>query len=196
MWRTLLGNQPFAEGGRALKTKRAACLTLLLTILLLSACNTQEDEQPPTTTGEETPFELTGDVSAVDIEDVDFDVSLPAEGVNVGVDAGITVNLTVNIETIDDPSSQLCEVAAGQDAIVVVTEETDLDFDRPLSELGTLEDESIRASGTARQEAAAESPGQGTTQPAGSCRFHASSLSLIEEETPVTTATPSPTPSP
>jgi hypothetical protein len=104
------------------------------------------------------------------------------------------VNLTVNIETIDDPSSQLCGLEVGQDVVVVVTEETDLEFDRPLNELGTLEDESIRVSGTARETAAVQSPGQATTDPGGTCEFSASTLSVVEEASP--TATVSPTPSP
>lgn len=176
---------------------RRAVLLTALAMLVLPACNTQDDTGPPAATGEESSFELTGDVSAVDIEDVDFDVSIPPEGVNVDVDGGITVNLTVNLETIDDASSELCGVAVGQDVIVVVTDETDLDFDRPVSELGTLEDESIRASGTAREEAAAASPGQGTTEPASSCEFHASTMSLVEESPPPgATPTPTSTPSP
>jgi hypothetical protein len=195
MLRTVLGIDPMI-GGATLKPKRAACLVVLVVLLALPACNTSEESEAPPATGQESPFELTGDVSAVDIEDVDFDVSLPPEGVEVDVDAGITVNMTINLETIDDASSTLCGVAVGQDVILVVTEDTDLDFDRPLSELGTLEDESVRASGTAREATGGESPGQGTTEPAGNCTFHAATLSLVEEQTPAATPSPSPTGTP
>jgi hypothetical protein len=164
-------------------------------MMLLPACNTEESEPPPTT-GQETSFELSGDVTAVDIENVDLDVSVPPPGERVGidVDAAITVNLTVNIETLDDASSQLCGLEVGQDVVVVVTEETDLEFDRPLNELGTLEDESIRATGTARETAAVQSPGQGTTGPGGSCEFAARTLAVVEEASPAPTVSPTPSP--
>ena len=163
-------------------------------MLLLSACNTEQDATPPAT-GQESSFELTGDVTAVDIENVDLDVSVPPPGERVAldVDASITVKLTVNIETMDDSSSQLCGLEVGQDAIVVVTEETDLEFDRPLNELSTLEDESIRATGTARETAAVQSPGQ-TTEPSGSCEFAAGTLALVEETSPAATVSPTPSP--
>lgn len=162
----------------------------LVMMMALTGCNTQEDATPSATTGEETSFELTGDVAAVDIEDVDFGLSIPPEGVNVGVDAAIKVNLTVNVESIDDATSQLCGVKAGADAIVVVSEQTDLDFDRPLTELGTLEDESIRVKGTARERAAVQSPGDGSTEPAGKCEMEAETVALVEEATPEPTTSP------
>ena len=70
-------------------------------MMALPACKTREDATPPPSTGRESSFELTGDVSAVDLEDVDYGLSMPTEGVKVGVDAGITVSVTVNIESID-----------------------------------------------------------------------------------------------
>ncbi len=177
-----------------LDIRKVACLSAFLALMLLPACNLDEDAAPPATTGRESTFELSGDVTAVDIEDVDFDVSVPPEGANVDVDAAITVNLTVNIETIDDASSELCGLEVGQDVVVVVTDETDLDFNRPLSELGTLEDESVRASGAARETAAVQSPGQATVEPGGNCEFSARTLSLVEEASPAATVSPIPSP--
>ena len=170
--------------------KRWSSVALLLILMGLPACNTQEDDAPPPSTGQESSFDLTGDVSAVDLEDVDFGLSLPPEGVNVGVDAGITVNLTVDIESIDDASAQLCGLQAGGSVIVVVTDETDLDFDRPLTELGTLEDESIRVQGTARERAAVASPGDGSAEPVGECELEADTVALVEEGTPGPTTSP------
>jgi hypothetical protein len=158
----------------------------------LAACNIQEDGVPPLTTGQESSFELTGDVAAVDIEDVDFGLSIPPEGVNVGVEAGITVSLTINIESIDDATAQLCGLQAGSDAILVVDDNSDLDFDRPLTELGTLEDESIRATGIAKERAALQSPGGGSTEPAGKCELRAQTVALVEQATPEPNASPTP----
>jgi hypothetical protein len=158
----------------------------------LPGCNTQEDATPPPSTGQESSFELTGDVAAVDIEDVDFGLSIPPDGVNVRVEAGITVNLTVDLESIDDATAQLCGLKGGTEAIVVVDDNTDLDFDRPRSELGTLEDESIRAIGIAKERAALQSPGDGATEFADKCELKAEAVALVEETTPEPNTSPTP----
>ena len=170
--------------------KRWSPITVVLIMMALPACNTQEDATPPPSTGRESSFELTGDVSAVDLEDVDFGLSMPTEGVNVGVDAGITVNVTVDIASIDEASSELCGLAAGGEVVVIVTDETDLDFDRPLTELGTLEDESIRVGGTARERAAVTSPGDGSTEPTSECDLQADTVALVEDATPEPNTSP------
>jgi hypothetical protein len=94
------------------------------------------------------------------------------------------------MESIDDATAQLCGLQAGTDVIVVVDDNTDLDFDRPLTELGTMEDESIRASGIATERAALQSPGGGSKEPAGKCELRAQTVALVEEATPEPNASP------
>ncbi|HEX2052826.1 MAG TPA: hypothetical protein VHJ78_03735 [Actinomycetota bacterium] len=156
---------------------------------LLSACNTADDTSTAPTTGQESAFQLTGDVSAVDVEDVDVDVDVSAgpDGIDIDPSGSVTVQLTVNLESINDEAAQLCGLQAGRDATVVVTDETDLDVDRPLAELGTIQDESITASGTARQLVGSDAS---ANEPAGNCTLAAASLALAEE--PAAEGSPTP----
>lgn len=153
---------------------------LLVGVLLLPACNTGDDAANEATTGEQAAFELRGDVTAVDVEDVDVnvDVSAGPEGVDIDPSGSVRVQLTVNLEEINTEAAQLCGLQAGSDTVVVVTDETDLAMDRPLTELATIQDESVTASGTARKLAAS---GAEPTEPAGGCALEASNLGLAEE---------------
>lgn len=153
---------------------------LVLAAFLLAACNTADDSTNVPTTGEEAAFQLRGDVSAVDIEDVDVDVDVSAgpDGVDIDPSASARVQLTINLEEINSEAAQLCGLQSGSDAVVVVTDETDLQMDRPLEELGSIQDESVTASGTARKLADA---GTQPTEPAGGCALDAATLGLDEE---------------
>lgn len=172
---------------------------LLLLGPMLSACATADDSSTAPTTGQETSFQLTGDVTAVDIEDVDVDVdaSVGPDGIDVDPSGSITVQVTVNLESINDEAAQLCGLEVGGEAVVVVSDETDVQFDRPLTELDTIEDESIIASGSARELAGATANG---ADPGGECSLDAATLGLAEEPegqgspttTPATPATATP----
>lgn len=154
---------------------------ILVIALTLAGCNTQGDSDGATT-GTEAAFELTGDVSAVEIEDVDFglDLSTGGEGVEMNPNASVTVQLTVNIESINQEAADLCGLESGSDTVLVVTDETDLGLDRPLEELGTIRDESIRTTGTARK-LSGETASPDAAAPQGSCRLDARTLALAEE---------------
>lgn len=159
-------------------TLRWVGLFIVATLALTSACNTDVDSGTPAVTGQEALFEITGDVTAVNVEDIDVDVSIPSEGIDVDLDASIKVQLTVGLESVDAESAALCALKSGSQVIVVVTEKTDLEFDRPLSELNSLEDESIRATGNAHRTPG--TPG-GITDPSGTCELQAEKLGLVEE---------------
>jgi hypothetical protein len=152
-------------------------------VLALAGCNTDGDSSDDATTGAEAAFELTGDVSAVDIEDVDLglELSTGAEGVEVNPNASATVQLTVNLESINQEAADLCGLQSGSDAVIVVTDETDLGLDRPIEELRTIRDESIRATGTARELSGETAGPDAGTAPEGSCRLDARTLALAEE---------------
>jgi hypothetical protein len=174
----------------------------LLVLLGLTACNTADDTSDANTTGETAQFEITGDVSAVDIEDVDFDpnISTGNDGIDIDPEASIRVQLTVNIESINAEAAELCKLQPDSDAIVVVTEDTDLDFDSDLSEMDTLDDESIIATGTAEERLVESDATPSTTDPDGACVLTAERVRLAEE-TPAPNGSPtepgeSPTPSP
>jgi hypothetical protein len=168
----------------------------LLVLLGLTACNTADDTSDANTTGETAQFEISGDVSAVDIEDVDFDPNISSgnDGIDIDPEASIRVQLTVNIESINAEAAELCKLQPDSDAIVVITEDTDLDFDRDLSEMDTLDDESIIATGTAEERLVESDSTPTTTDPDGACVLTAERVRL-DEETP-TEPGESPTPSP
>lgn len=167
--------------------KSLLSVSLLAILALGSACNTDTDSRAPVAPDEESTFDLTGDVTAVNIQDVDVDVSIPTEGIDVDIDASIKVQLTVGVESIDQATADLCAIENGSQVIVVVTEKTDLDFDRPLSELSSLEDESIRTTGTAHKSSGKPEQDPG---PSGDCFLQAETLGLVEEKPE---ASPSPT---
>ncbi len=164
---------------------------LVVAALVLGACNTDDDGSDDPTTGTETAFEITGDVSAVDVEDVDvgIDLSTGPDGVEFNPSASATLQLTVNLESINREAAELCKLEVGSDAILTVTDETDLELDRPFEELGTIGDESIKATGRASELAAETASPNAATDPDGACRLEAETLSLAEE-----TASPSATP--
>ncbi|HEX2178036.1 MAG TPA: hypothetical protein VHL54_00740 [Actinomycetota bacterium] len=156
---------------------------ILVIVLTLAGCNTEGNSSDDPTTGTEAAFEVTGDVSAVDIEDVDFglDLSTGGEGVEINPSASVTVQLTVNIESVNREAADLCGLEPGSDTVIVVTDETDLALDRPLEELGTIQDESIRTTGTARELSGETAGPDAAVAPAGSCRLDAQTLALAEE---------------
>ena len=164
---------------------------LLILVVVLSGCNTADDTSKAPSTGRQASFQLSGDVSAVDVEDVDVDVDVSAGpgGINIDPSAGVTVQLTVTLEAINQEATELCGLESGGEAVLVVTDETDLDFDRPLTELGTIQDESITASGTAEQLAAGT---QGAAEPDARCSLTATTLALAEEPEAEPTTTISP----
>ncbi|CAN5864580.1 hypothetical protein BH23ACT12_BH23ACT12_14760 [soil metagenome] len=168
----------------------------LLLVLALAACNTADDSSDAITTGEQVQFEIAGDVSAVDIEDVDVDpgISVGPDGIDVDPQASFRVQLTVNIESINDEAARLCDLQAGSDTIVIVTEDTDLDFGRSITEMDTLDDESIVATGMAEERLIESDATPTTTDPDGACVLSVERLRLDEEA--ATTTTPSPTSSP
>ena len=166
---------------------------LFILVLVLTACNTADDASKAPTTGQRASFHLSGDVGAVDVEDVDVDVDVSAGpgGINIDPSAGVTVQLTVTLESINQEAGRLCGLQSGGEAVVVVTDETDLELDRPLSELGTIQDESITASGTAEQLAAATAD---AAEPGTRCSLTASTLAVAEEPGGGPTATTSASP--
>jgi hypothetical protein len=163
----------------------------MVAALVLCACNTDDDASDDPTTGSEAAFEITGDVSAVDVEDVDvgIDLSTGPDGVEFDPSASATVQLTVNLESINQEAAGLCKLEVGSDAILTVTDETDLELDRPFEELGTIGDESVKATGRASELSAETASPNAATDPDGACRLQAETLSLAEE-----TASPSATP--
>lgn len=173
---------------------------MLLCLVLLAACNTDDDASDDITTGKEAQFEISGDVSAVDIEDIDVDpgISTGPDGIDVDPSASVRVQLTVNVESINDEAAALCKLQPGGDAILLVTEDTDIDFDRPLDELDELDDESITASGTAEERLVESDATPNASDPDGTCVLTVERLALKEEATttPAATPTPSAEPSP
>lgn len=174
-----------------------------LVLLVLAACNTADDTSDANTTGETAQFEISGDVSAVDIEDVDLDpnISTGPDGIDIDPEASIRVQLTVNIESINEEAAELCKLQPDSDAIVVVTEDTDLDFDSDLNELDTLDDESITATGTAEERLVESDSTPTTTDPDGACVLNAERVRLAEETATEPSESPtgpggSPTPAP
>ncbi|HYN98778.1 MAG TPA: hypothetical protein VEU28_03815, partial [Actinomycetota bacterium] len=141
----------------------------LLVLFLLGACKTADNTAGTDTTGQQTQFEVSGDVSAVDVEDVDVDpnISTGPDGIDIDPEASVRVQVTINIESINDEAAELCNLQAGSDAIVVVTDDTDLNLDRSITELDTLSDESIVATGVAQERQSGASPT--VTQPDGGC---------------------------
>ena len=180
------------------RARSRALAGALLVLALLVACNTGDDTSDANTTGRQAQFEISGDVSAVDIEDVDVDpgVSTGPDGVDVDPDVSIRVQLTVNIEAINEEAAELCKLQAGSDAIVVLTEDSDLDFDANLTEMDTLDDESIIATGTAEERLVESDSTPTTTDPDGSCVLTAERVRLEEETAIQPGESPSPTPSP
>lgn len=168
-----------------------------LVLLVLAACNTADDTSDANTTGETAQFEISGDVSAVDIEDVDLDpnISTGPDGIDIDPEASIRVQLTVNIESINEEAAELCKLQPDSDAIVVVTEDTDLDFDSDLNELDTLDDESITATGTAEERLVESDSTPTTTDPDGACVLNAERVRLAEETATEPSESPSPSPS-
>lgn len=166
----------------------------LLVLSVLAACNTADDTSNANTTGQTAEFEISGDVSAVDIEDVDLDPGISAgrDGIDVNPQASIRVQLTVNIESINQEAADLCKLQAGSDTIVVVTEDTDLDFDTNLTEMDSLDDESVIATGTAEERLVESDSTPTTTDPDGVCVLTAERL-RVDEET-ITEPVESPTP--
>jgi hypothetical protein len=171
---------------------------MLLCLVLLAGCNTDDDASDDMTTGRQTQFEISGDVSAVDIEDIDVDpgISTGPDGIDVDPSASVRVQLTVNVESINDQAAELCELQPGGDAILLVTEDTDIDFDRPLDELDTLNDESITATGTAEERLVESDATPNASDPDGTCVLRAERLALREEATTTPAATPTAGPSP
>lgn len=164
---------------RVLHAKQWLGVSMVTILALGPACNTDAGSGAPGVTGEESSFELTGDVTAVNIEDVDVDVSIPTEGIDVDIDASIKVQLTVGVESIDQATADLCAIENGSQVIVVVTEDTDIAFGRLFSELNSLEDESIRARGNAHK---ASDNADENTGPSGNCELQAEKLELVKEE--------------
>ncbi len=164
---------------------------LVALVLLFPACATADDNTTAPTTGKESSFQVTGDVSAVDVEDVDVDVdaSIGPDGFDVNPSGSVTVQVTIKLESINDEAAELCEVQAGGDAVLVVNDDTDLAFDRPLTELDTLRDESVTATGTARELA-----GQtvDAADPGAACILTAVTLALAEEPGDPATTAPAP----
>jgi hypothetical protein len=179
------------------RARSRAMAGALLVLLVLAACNTADDTSDANTTGATAQFEISGDVSAVDIEDVDFDpnISTGPDGIDVDPEASIRVQLTVNIESINEEAAELCKLQADSDAIVVVTEDTDLDFDSDLSEMDTLDDESIIATGTAEERLVESDSTPTTTDPDGACVLTAERVRLDEEAPTEQSESPTPTPS-
>ncbi|HEX2148927.1 MAG TPA: hypothetical protein VHI31_01950 [Actinomycetota bacterium] len=165
----------------------------LLVLFLLAACNTADNTAGTDTTGEQTRFEVSGDVSAVDVEDVDLDPNISAgpDGIDINPEASVRVQLTINIESVNDEAAELCNLEAGSDAIVVVTDDTELNLDRSITELDTLSDESIVATGVAQERQAESGASPTATDPDGGCLLTAQSLELDQES-----ATSSPSPAP
>lgn len=169
---------------------------MLLCLISLGACNTGDDTSDDLTTGQQSQFEISGDVSAVDIEDIDIDpgVSTGPDGIDVDPSASVRVQLTVNVESINDEAARLCKLQPSGDAILLVTEDTDIEFDRPLDELNTLDDESITASGAAEERLVESDATPNASDPDGICVLRVERLALKEEATttPGATVTPSP----
>lgn len=161
----------------------------MVAVLVLGACNTDDDASDDPTTGSETAFEITGDVSAVDVEDVDVGIDLSTGPDGAEFNPSATVQLTVNLESINQEAAELCKLEVGSDALLTVTDETDLELDRPFEELGTIGDESVKATGRASELSAGTASPDAATDPDGACRLQAETLSLAEE-----TASPSVTP--
>lgn len=182
------------------RTRSRALVGALLVLMVLAACNTGDDTSDANTTGEEAQFEVSGDVTAVDIEDIDVDPNISAgtDGIDIDPEASIRVQLTVNIESINTEAAELCKLQVGSDAVVVVTQDTDMDFDSPLNEMNTLDDESIIATGTAEERLIESDSTPTTTDPDGACVLNAERLRLDEEspDEPSPTATPKPSVSP
>lgn len=179
------------------RARSRALAGAFLVLAVLAACNTADDTSDANTTGEQAQFEISGDVSAVDIEDVDVDpgISTGPDGIDIDPEASIRVQLTVNIESINEEAAALCKLQADGDAIVVVTEDTDLDFDANLTEMDTLDDESIIATGTAEERLVESDSTPTTTDPDGACVLTAERVRLDEETATEPSAEPSPSPS-
>jgi hypothetical protein len=171
---------------------------MLLCLMLLAACNTDGDTSDDLTTGQKTQFEISGDVSAVDVEDIDIDpgISTGPDGIDVDPSASVRVQLTVNVESINDVAAELCKLQPGGDAILLVNEDTDIDFDRPLDEMDTLNDESITATGTAEERLVESDATPNASDPDGTCVLQVERLGLREEATTSPAATPTAGPSP
>lgn len=136
-------------------------------VLALPAC--ARSEPTPPATGRQSTFSLTGSVVSVDVKGVDVNLRLPTAGLNAGASAAFKVNLTMKIESIDQATGKLCGLKVGDRAVIKATNKTDLAVGQPISKLGSLQDQTIGAAGTARE----------ISSPPGTCDLQASSLKLV-----------------